>query len=173
MIIEYMYAGDSYSRAYQKRKGAFDTKNWQKVANRAAACRAHVLTATASLEHLIVPDGWAIMQGEAIRYVGLDIQANATTLIGEINRFTSSSSTNLQPTKLSKDPSDDASLVKVMQNLRTAESKLKKNCDDVPVAEAKLGEPPNGEIIAKTIAEAETILITVSRLLATQNPLSC
>lgn len=170
LILSLMQNGLSYSRSYQESEGSFDTKKWEKVANRTASCRGLLLRSTADL----VAQGLLARTCEAefsqLETIALELAAEAKRLLVELACHEFEDTTKPQTTERSRKTQRGHSPVvtfdQALSNLKTARSKLRKTTRDIPQMADKLGTLPSVHEVAKTAIEIGRLVCGVQVFLA-------
>jgi hypothetical protein len=165
-ILVAMEAGESYSKAYKASRDCFDTKRWDKVGNRAAACRGLLLKTTALVAQRL-PVQWRPDDVERVRAIALALCAEAKALLREVVQVEMIDTTRTpSPTPSREIPRSPITCDKVVSRLSTAVTKLKKNTRDVPQMTEKLGAGPTVTDVAQIAVEAGRIINGVPILIA-------
>jgi hypothetical protein len=159
-ILAAMRDGQSYSKAYANSSSCFDTIRWSKIAARSASCRGLILKAAchfadetqAGIEDklLSLVDGISDSLLEQMQHFAqLDIVADERTIKKRVHKGVKVASQSRK---------------KSITDLRTANSKLRKNARDLPRMSEKLGCCPTVREVASVAIESGQMLAIIRLL---------
>ncbi|MCD0460682.1 MYG1 family protein [Roseiconus lacunae] len=154
-ILDAMEQGASYSKAYNRSAGCFDTTSWAKLARRTATVRGLVLKSVVKA----LEDDYCEQEISAARSLFIEVRSISDQLLEAVVDHSLDPAPVVENERRAKKKSISkfSDRGSVIGSLRSARSKLAKNLRDARRFVEKMGESPSADDVARVAVECARI----------------